>query len=88
MSGWFLVLWWGVAASVTLAVLVALFKSGKPLRGALSSAASGVLAILLVDAVGAYTGVTLALNPLTLGTSAVLGVPGVITLLTLKAVLG
>ena len=84
----FIVLWWGVAATVTLAVLVALFKSGKPLRGALSSAASGVLSLMAVDAVGMYTGVTLALNPLTLGTGAVLGVPGVITLLTLKAVLG
>ena len=84
----FIVLWWGVAAAVTLAVLIALFKSGKPVRGALSSAASGVLSLLAVDAVGMYTGVTLALNPLTLGTGAVLGVPGVITLLTLKAVLG
>ncbi len=82
------VLWWGVAAAVTLAVPTALFKSGKPLRGALSSAAGGWLCILAVDAVGMYTGVTLALNPLTLGTGAVLGAPGIITLLTLKALLG
>ena len=88
MNGITIIVWWAVAAAVTLAVLITLFKSGKPLRNALSSAAGGVLSILAVDALGMFTGVTLALNPLTLGTGAVLGVPGVITLLTLKALLG
>lgn len=52
------------------------------------SAAGGLGAILLVDAVGSFTGVSLALNPLTLAAGGVFGVPGVVTLLVLKAVFG
>ncbi|MBE6756935.1 MAG: hypothetical protein E7552_00085 [Ruminococcaceae bacterium] len=52
------------------------------------SAVGGVAALLMVDAVGSFTGVSLALNPLTLGTCGAFGVPGVVTLLVLKAVFG
>ena len=85
MNGWFFV-WWGVAAIISLAILIALFKGGTPLRSALTSACGGVLSLLAVDVAGMFTGVSLALNALTLGCSAVLGVPGVITLLVLKTV--
>lgn len=83
-----LILWWAAAAAVTLAVLLALIKGGKPVRGLLSSAAGGLFSLLAVDIAGVFTGVTLGVNPLTLGAGTVLGAPGVITLLVLKAVLG
>lgn len=81
-------LWWGVAAAVTLAVLLALIKGGKPVRGAISSVTGGLLSLLAVDVTGVFTGVTLGINPLTLGAGTVLGAPGIITLLVLKAVFG
>lgn len=52
------------------------------------SAVSGVGALLLVDAVGSFTGVSMALNPFTLATCGAFGVPGTVTLLVLKAIFG
>ncbi len=52
------------------------------------SAVNGLGALLLVDVLGGVTGVSLALNPLTLGCVGVFGVPGVVLLLMLKAVFG
>ncbi len=58
------------------------------MRRWLGSAASGIAALLLVDMLGGFTGVSMALNPFTLTVCGVFGVPGTVTLLVLKAILG
>lgn len=58
------------------------------MRGWLRSAAGGIGALLLVDTLGSFTGVSMALNPFTLTACGVFGVPGTVALLVLKAVFG
>lgn len=58
------------------------------MRRWLRSAAGGIGALLLVDMLGSFTGVSMALNPFTLTACGVFGVPGTVTLLVLKAVFG
>lgn len=77
---------WAVAAAVTLAVFVALVRGGRPIRTALVSGFQGLAALLAVDAVGGFTGVSLGINALSGACCAVLGVPGVVGLLVLKTV--
>lgn len=52
------------------------------------AAAGGVGALLAVDAVAMFTGVSLGINAFTLLCGGVLGVPGIITLLILNVVFG
>ncbi len=75
-----------VGAAVALAVIVALFRSGKPVRGLVGSSAQGICALAAVNVAGAFTGVSLGLNLLTTLTCVVLGIPGVVTLLFLKLI--
>lgn len=51
------------------------------------SASMGVLAILLVNLSGAFTGVSLGLNPISIGISSVLGISGVILMLVLSRII-
>lgn len=81
-----LVGFWTVAAAAALAVFVALVRGGRPVSRALSGAVQGLAALLAVDVAGIFTGVSLSVNALTAGTCAVLGVPGVVTLLILKTI--
>ena len=73
-----------VGAGILLAVVIALFRSGRPVRGLLGSSVQGICALAAVNGAGTFTGVSLGLNWLTGGVCAVLGIPGVITLLLLK----
>ncbi len=73
-----------VGAGILLAVVIALFRSGRPVRGLLGSSVQGICALAAVNVAGTFTGVSLGLNWLTGGVCAVLGIPGVITLLLLK----
>ncbi len=75
-----------VGSLVLLAVVIALFRSGKPVRGLVGSAAQGICALGAVNLAGAFTGVSLGLNLLTGACCVVLGIPGVIWLLLLKLV--
>lgn len=81
-----LVGFWTVAAAVSLAVFVALVRGGRPIRRAVNGAVQGLGALLAVNVAGIFTGVSLGLNALTAGACAVLGVPGVVTLLVLKTI--
>lgn len=51
------------------------------------SAIFGLAALLLVHFTGSYTGIMLTVSKLSLGTSVVLGIPGVILLVLLQFVL-
>ena len=57
------------------------------LRSWLLSAMQGIAALFAVNLVGLVSGVTIALNGWSLGTAALLGMPGVIGTLLLKFIL-
>ena len=77
---------WAIAAIVSLAVLWALFKSDRPVHTFFSSGLQGLGALVAVNVAGAFTGVCMSLNLLTLVCSVVLGIPGVIMTVLLKTI--
>ena len=64
-----------------IVVTVVLIKSGHPVRYLLSSAISGIGALFAVNLLSSVTGVSIALNYITLGVSSLFGISGVIGLL-------
>ena len=75
---------WAVLAAVGLVCVAwAASRQNHP-----AAAFCGLGALGAVNLLGSYTGVTLALNYAAAYASVVLGAPGVITLLVLRAVLG
>ena len=69
-----------------LLVLHVAAGSKKPFRRALGSALNGLVALVLVNITGGFTGVTLPVSLLSLGVSAGLGIPGVTMLLLLNLI--
>lgn len=57
------------------------------MKGFLLSAALGFVALALVNLCGAYTGVILPINRLTLGAAGCLGIPGVTLLILMNTLL-
>lgn len=78
-----------------IAVLIILFliliqvsaKVKKPIRKALLSMIVGILSLLAVNLFSSFTGVSLPVSMLSLGISAVGGIPGVTTMLILNMIL-
>ena len=80
---------WAVLAAVGLVCVAwAASRQNHPAARVLAGAFCGLGALGAVNLLGSYTGVTLALNYAAAYASVVLGAPGVITLLVLRAVLG
>lgn len=77
----------GALVVCALTVLIYMKKSGRFIKSLLVSAVQGFAALLAVNAAGTMTGVTLPLNALTLGSSAVFGTPGVIMNLIAQIIL-
>lgn len=75
-----------VLAIAALAVLIAYARSGRFFGALFGSVVQGVASLLAVNVAGMLTGVTVAVNPVTLGTVALLGVPGTIGLLLLDTI--
>ena len=75
------------AAAAVIVVLAILWRSGRFLRCLLFSAVTGNLALTAVCYAGAFTGVMLTMNPFTVGTATIFGVPGVLMLMLLRIVL-
>ncbi len=65
-------------------LLVLCHKSGKFLKTALLFILSGVAAFTVVNIISSYTGVSVPVNLWTVGTSAALGLPGVLGLLLIR----
>ena len=86
MSLWLRVALIVLASGVGLAVLVATLRSRRPVRGLLSSGMQGLCALGLVNLLGGFTQVSLGLSWLAVGSSFVLGIPGVVTLLLLRLI--
>ena len=74
------------ASAACIAVLAALWRSGKFLRALLFSAVTGNLALFGVAYLGAFTGVTLAPGPVSVAIATILGIPGVILMLALRLI--
>ena len=77
----------GALVVCALTVLIYMKKSGRFIKSLFVSAVQGFAALLAVNAAGTMTGVTLPLNAITLGSSAVFGTPGVIMNLIAQIVL-
>lgn len=86
MSLWLQILVYAVGIGLVIAVVVALFRTKRPIRSFLGSGVQGVCALAAVNIVGTFTGVSLGLNAFTGLCCAVLGIPGVISLLILKII--
>lgn len=76
-----------LGAAVAAAVIVALFRTKRPVRGLVASGAQGICALAAVNIAGAFTGVSLGLNLFSGLCCLVLGIPGVVTMLLLKLIL-
>ena len=85
MENWII---WLIFAGIFCALLVLHVAAGskKPFRRALGSALNGLVALVLVNITGGFTGVTLPVSLLSLGVSAGLGIPGVTMLLLLNLI--
>ncbi len=75
-----------VLALALLAVLIAFVRSGRFFAAVFSSAVQGAVSLLAVNVAGMLTGVTVAVNPVTLAAVSLLGVPGTIGLLLLDTI--
>ena len=69
-------------------LMLRLFRWGNIKKILLTSVISGVLALIAVCVVGHFTTDTLEINPFTLGTASVLGIPGVILMMAVKIIWG
>lgn len=86
MALWLQIALLALAGIFGLWLLVAVLRSGKPIRTLLSSAMQGLCALGLVNVLGAFTGVSLGFSWLTTGAGLMLGIPGVIGMLVLNIV--
>ncbi len=73
-----------LAGGAGVYLLYTLLTGPRPFKTACSSALLGVAALFVVLLAGQAAGETLHLNPYTLGTSALLGLPGVVAMLVIK----
>lgn len=69
-----------------LSVIVAMFRSKKPIKSLFTSALQGILSLFAVNVLADLTGVSIAVNACTLSACAVLGLPGVISTLLLDTI--
>lgn len=79
---------WIVCGALLSVCIVGILKSGHPVKAALLSVVSGVAALFAVSLLNNTAGPLLPVNEVTLGVSAVGGVPGVILLLCARLILG
>ena len=78
---------WLLCGAVLCFSIVAWFKSGHPLRAMLLSAVTGTAGLSALYLLQQLCGVGLPVNEVTIGVSAVGGVPGVILLLMTQLIL-
>lgn len=71
-------------AVYSVILLVFCRKTGKMLKSLLLSAASGLFVFAMLNLFSGYTGVRIAVNVWTAGTSALFGAPGVVGILTIN----
>lgn len=78
---------YGVLGLILLLTLGALFSSVRAGLKLLINAAFGVIGLLIAGVFGDLVGLDVAINPLTVGLTALLGVPGLLAVLALGLIL-
>jgi hypothetical protein len=86
MPGWMLLII-ALAVFFLLVAVQALNHAQKPVRKAFGGILIGLAALLAVNLTGGFTGVTLPVSMLSIGVSAVGGIPGVTMLLLMRLIL-
>lgn len=81
------ILIYALGIGAALIILIALFRTQKPIRSLLGSGIQGICALAAVNVAGAFTGISLGLNLFSGLCCVVLGIPGVISLLLLKLIM-
>ena len=79
---------WIACCAVLLCSLIAVLKSGHPVKALLVSSGSGIAALFALHLLQQLCGVGLPVSDVTLTVSAVGGIPGVILLLMSGLILG
>lgn len=74
----------GIGIFLLLVLIQVVMRVKKPVQHAVGGAAVGLGALLAVNLLSGFTGVSLSMSPLVLGVSSVAGIPGVTTLLFLN----
>lgn len=69
-------------------VLLVLLRHRALLKGTLFMATTGLGALAAVNLSGAYTGISIALNPGSVAVAGLLGLPGVVSMLALRLLWG
>ncbi len=77
-----------VLAGSAIIVLGRMIKTKHFFKSVIMSAIQGIFALFAVNAVGIVSGVTIAVNGITIAISCIGGVPGVILLLLLRLISG
>ncbi len=79
---------WLIAGIVFLLLVIVqvVVQAKKPVRKAIGGILTGIIALVAVNISGFFTGVTLPVSLMTVGVSAVAGVPGVTLLLLLSLI--
>ena len=76
-----------VFAVYIFSLLIIAVKTNKPFKTMAGGAISGIAALTLVDITSTFTGVFIPLNMWTVGSGAVFGMPGIISLLVLNKII-
>ena len=79
---------WLIAGVVFLLLVIVqvIVQAKKPVRKAIGGILTGIIALIAVNVSGFFSGVTLPVSLMTVGVSAVAGVPGVTLLLLLSLI--
>lgn len=78
----------GCAVFCLLLVLFFAIRTRKFLKTLLSSAAVGIITLLILYFTSSFTGFSVQITPYTLGTSGILGLPGVVAIVLCKMIFG
>lgn len=80
---------WLIAGVVFLFLVIVqvIVQAKKPVRKAIGGILTGIIALIAVNISGFFTGVTLPVSLMTVGVSAIAGVPGVTLLLLLSLII-
>ncbi len=75
------------AVFAVLVIIQKLMRSPHPVRSALLSSLCGLLALAAVNVCASFTSVSIPVSRLSLAVSAVLGIPGVTSMLLLQVIM-
>ena len=83
----FIMIWAGFMVTAAFFVLRRIAKCKKPFGMALRTSLSGIAAMMIVNALQAFTGVAITINYVTVSLAVLLGLPGTILMLIIRAIL-